>query len=1116
VTLKGFLLIFVLLVAPAGARAVARHAPDLSRYEGRTVETVELLMEEASAEEAALAELRARLKIAAGQRFSAVLVRESLQALFETNRVADARVEATELAGTSGPDGRPRVALRFIIRPQVLVAAVEFEVGVTEGTGITEDELRARVNLLEPGRRLTEQALRQNADAVQVYMRDRGFYRADVTYERQLDPTRTRATVLFRVTPGEPTRVEAFDIQIKGFDPASVRPELALQPGAVFTREALGADLARIRQAVIGTDHLAPRIDEPDVRLNSAANRITVSLAGSVGPNVRVNVTGAEIDEKTQRQLLPVRREGTIEPSAIVEGERRLRNRLQEQGYFFAQVTATCAVDPPLAAPPPQTTTLPAGWAEPSTCELLNPDELADSRVTITYDVARGRRFKLTDIRIEGTDRLLVEEVEDQLRSRTANLLGFIPLLPYGRGYTSQEALERDRRTVEARMRDLGYRRALVEVRQGVTLEGESLIITFAVTEGPLTRVAGIETRGNQIYTAEQLGRARCPADPLPDDACLVEGGAYSRSRASADGERIRGHYIRNGYVGAEVTQSVVELPDAPNRDERVRLVYNVAEAQKVFVNRILVMGVVHTNKDAVLRAIPLREGEVLKGDELAESERILLNTTDAFRQVIIRTEPAGETRGGFERRDVIIDVEERKNITTDYIVGFSTDQGPLFGFEARHANLFGELRQGALRSRFSRLQQLVRLEYFDPRFRRYGERSFAPLAASVQYQRDTSVTRFFRSTIDRGTNGIVQRFDEEGNIVNEFGERVGEPSINRFTVNLETSRDLELELSPSGAQRKRSTLVLRYNYEDVRLLNVESLLIAPVLAADRAVRLSRFGASFSRNTRDRQFDPTRGDELRVDYAIALKALGGNLSFNKLIASYQRYYTVRNRLRDTTLAGSFQFGLANILNPSDRNGNGRIDAPDRRLPISERFFSGGGTTLRGFNYEEAGPRVVAPFCTFGPQPAPVPNPNPPPAFLTPCGAFRDEKGELVTVNPFTVPIGGNAMAVVNLEARVGLTRDIQVVPFYDGGNVFERVGDLFGKESEPGRDPNTRQHWTHTVGLGLRLKTPFGSVGVDYGYLLNPPAFVVPQFGGGAATHRLSNSKIHFRFGQTF
>ena len=39
----------------------------------------------------------------------------------------------------------------------------------------------------------------------------------------------------------------------------------------------------------------------------------------------------------------------------------------------------------------------------------------------------------------------------------------------------------------------------------------------------------------------------------------------------------------------------------------------------------------------------------------------------------------------------------------------------------------------------------------------------------------------------------------------------------------------------------------------------------------------------------------------------------------------------------------------------------------------------------------------------------------------------------------TVPIGGNAMAVLNLEARVALTRNIQAVPFYDG-LTLEEVG----------------------------------------------------------------------------
>jgi outer membrane protein assembly factor BamA len=272
----------------------------------------------------------------------------------------------------------------------------------------------------------------------------------------------------------------------------------------------------------------------------------------------------------------------------------------------------------------------------------------------------------------------------------------------------------------------------------------------------------------------------------------------------------------------------------------------------------------------------------VLRGDDLAESERILLNTAEAFQQVLIRTEPAPDGPGGFKRRDVIIDVQERKSITTEYIVGFSTDTGALGGFELRNTNLFGKLRQGAIRTRFSRLQQLARFEYFDPRFRRYGEKS---LRAAHLSRCSTSATPRSRASSARPSTAAPTASSSASTRTGTSSTSSGSvkgPSINRFTVNLETSRDLEYELTPSGAQRKRTTLFLRYNYEDVRLFNIGSLLIANVLRPDQAVRLSRFGASLARDTRDRQFDPTRGDFLTVDYALAAKALGGNLSFNKL------------------------------------------------------------------------------------------------------------------------------------------------------------------------------------------------------------------------------------------
>ena len=68
-----------------------------------------------------------------------------------------------------------------------------------------------------------------------------------------------------------------------------------------------------------------------------------------------------------------MKREGNIDQSAIIEGARRLRNKLQEQGYFFAEVTPVCSVTPPTPELGPNGTA--------STCETLNPENLSGHSV---------------------------------------------------------------------------------------------------------------------------------------------------------------------------------------------------------------------------------------------------------------------------------------------------------------------------------------------------------------------------------------------------------------------------------------------------------------------------------------------------------------------------------------------------------------------------------------------------------------------------------------------------------------------------------------------------------------------------------------------------------------
>ncbi len=1079
-------------------------------YEGRTVTSVEIVIEGSLPDESTQAELWSRLTITANNEYSAERTRQSLKALFDSDRVESARVEITEVqpgAGKAGP-----ISVRFIVKRQVVIAEVKLVIGPTTGTSISTDELRARLNLLEPGRRYSEQAVARNADEIQTYLRDRGYYNAAVEWKK--DPTDNsgiHVTVTYTITPGEQSHVAAFEIKIAGFDESSVRPSLKLQPGAPYTRDVLGEDMNRIRQALMAQGYLAPLLDDPRVELNPQ-HEILITLEGKIGPKVEVTFKNYALNEKKQRELLPIKREGNIDYSVIQEGARRVRYQLQEQGYFFATVDTVCTVTPPSPG------TVDNGTD--ATCQNLNSDDLNDHAVNITYEVDRGRRFKLTEIRITGTNKLTYADVADELKTRRATALDFVPLLGFGRGLTSNALLEDDKRTIRAHMHDFGYRHADVNVKLGASISGENLIITFDVTEKELTRVAEIAIDGEKAF----------PEDSLRREIHTITDAPYSRSLVRADTDRLLNLYAREGYIAARVDASVDELPKK-GADEQVRVVFHVTnEGPKAIVNKIIVNGVTgdagtqSAKRAAIVRAIPLAEGDILRADRVTDAERALY-VTDAFRQVIIHQVEAGDGPGGTRKYDLIIDVEEKPPRVIEYGGGYSSGTGPFGLVELTNVNLMNRLRTGAIRLRASPRQQLLRLEYLDPRFVRYGQKQFAPLAVSVQYLRDSTITRFFRSTIDRGTFGIVQRLDPNGNPIDTLGRRVGEPEIDRFTFNIETQRVM--------SQRRHSIVFLRYSYEDVRLRKIESLLVRDILRPDEVVRISRFGSSFVYDTRQRcerrlpgsapgdedvsrpgetcrfnQLDATRGQFLSADYSFAMRALGGNTSFMRFQSTYHRYHKLQS-LRNTVLAGNLTMGLARVFNIRDRNGNGVIDDVDRLLPISERFFAGGGETLRGFAFQEAGPRLV----------------------ILPQGQFRNSQGKQVFLNPFTVPVGGNAMVIANFEARVPVTSALQVVPFYDAGNVFRRPSDVFGhaRPTPPtGRflddinAENLRAQWTNTIGLGIRIKTPLGgALAVDYGFLLNPPRFLIPQLDSsgnfiGTSIFRPHREQIHFRFSQTF
>jgi outer membrane protein assembly complex protein YaeT len=739
------------------------------------------------------------------------------------------------------------------------------------------------------------------------------------------------------------------------------------------------------------------------------------TLSGRRLPPARVEVNKPEeikISENRLRELLPVMREG-FNRAFLRLGERNLTNYLQEKGYFFAEVIARC---------------------EPADCS--GPD------LRVLYDVRPDQRYDLKEIRITGTDQLNEGEVIADLESRPQGLLGGVPFferLPLvggtTRGITSNDRLRGDRETIRRRMADLGFRSVRVQSRLAVSPDSDDLVVIFDVEEGPRSKVAEVALRGNTVAPLPEL-RELVPID---------EGDDFSPTGVRQGAQRIRNYYADRGYLDARTEVSVVDLPD-----DRVRLIYELSEGSRAVAQETEVTGNNISREESIQRFLDFKPGQVITPQMIRNAQRDLY-ATGAFREVNIKLEPVAPASAGVQNatadetsRRVTVSVTEAKPLLLLYGLGYSTDQGPSASAQLTHNNLFGRVISGSLKLRGSRREQLAQIQLTD--LRPFGMKWATTVSAF--YNRDSDLRTFVRRR-------VVDDQTEEDRAGRSFG-------INRFTALIQTERKFG----------ELNSLRFRYSMQNAKLFNLENIPEIEVTRNEQAIRLGIFSAGISRDTRDSALSPTRGQLISADHSLAARIFGGNESFNKFFANYQRYHTLPETLPligNSTLAFAARIGLAAPFRVQDRDGDGAIEEPERRLPISERFFAGGATTLRGFRFEEAGPQGI----------------------LEPRNA-----NELPTLTP----IGGDALAIFNFEFRYPLTRRFQLVPFYDLGNVFRRVSDInFGR-------------MTNTLGLGLRFNTPIGPVGVDYGYLLDPPSFVTA--GGGVL--RQPRSVFHIRIGQTF
>lgn len=623
-------------------------------------------------------------------------------------------------------------------------------------------------------------------------------------------------------------------------------------------------------------------------------------------------------------------------------------------------------------------------------------------QILIVYKIDRGTKHKVDRILFHGNNVLSTKELMQQVTVKKSHI--------WTHGSVSQKLLKQSADNIEALYRDHGYEEAKVNPR--TTDRKSNIDVTFDIDEGAQTLVQDVQVSGNQHIASGQL--------TAPKGFQLRTGVPFSPRKLADDRNRMSATYLNRGYLNAEIKTTVKPSPGNPHR---VDITYAVAENQLVRISEVAYLGQKQTKLTLIEKTAQLPPETPMRREKLLEAEGRLYDLG------VFDWSSVGPRKPITDQTDemALVKVHEAKRNEITYGLGFEVSHrgGSVPTGTVALPGGGGTIGLGGYKIAPSQST------YASPRglveFSRRNMRGLAETAsASILLSR---LDQKFLTTYNQ-----PHFIGSQWQSLTSFSlERNSENPL--FTAGL---GDLSFQLERLLVRKSNTRLQLRYDFNKTDLSHL--LVSELVLPQDQHVHLSTLSATLFRDTRDKPLDAHRGSFSTINFGVTPTAFGSSANFTKLFGQYAYYLPVRS----VVFANSIRVGLAAPFVGSF-------------VPTSQLFFSGGGTSLRGFPIDEAGPQRLVPF----------------------CNVLQGQSG-CVDV---TVPVGGKQLVILNSEVRfpLGIMKALGGVVFYDGGNVYSAIN--FN---------NFVNNYTNTVGFGLRYSTPIGPIRIDLGRNLNPVPGINP------------------------
>ncbi|OYW47449.1 MAG: outer membrane protein assembly factor BamA [Novosphingobium sp. 12-63-9] len=528
---------------------------------------------------------------------------------------------------------------------------------------------------------------------------------------------------------------------------------------------------------------------------------------------------------------------------------------------------------------------------------------LDQNRVDIVFEISEGPKSKVRQINIIGNQQFSDSELRGEMVTKQAR---FFRLFSSGTSY-DPDRLAFDQQKLRQYYLTKGYADfRVVSAVAELTPDKRDFIITYVVEEGQRYKFGDVKVDSQlRDFDGETL------AKKLP----LTKGEWYNAKTVEDTVDSLTETAGSFGYAFADVRPDFTRSKE----DLTMSVTFRIADAPRVYVERVDVNGNTLTQDKVIRREFRLAEGDAFNSFQIKRSSNRIKSLGYFQEKFEVEQKPGSAA----DRIILEANVEEKPTGQLQLSAGFSSLESFIFQASIQQNNFRGRGQTIGLSGDYSRYSRSVQVSFTEP----YLFDKNISMGVDV-YRRDYNSFNYFNSsrntTYKQATTGFQIR---AGVPLTEYMSLVGRYTLNFDDVTLDEGTYYLPDAN--GVQRCSIFLAGRYLCDAIGKRTS-----------------SIIGASLVYDTLDNRIRPTKGTTavLGVDFA----GLGGSVKYARISLNAARYFPVGK---------GFIFSLRGEGGAIKALGSRTNDPSIDDIRLTDRFFLG-EPQIRGFDIRGVGPRIL--------------------------------------------------------------------------------------------------------------------------------------------------------------